>query len=184
MRLVLESVFPWPRRRHTQWLLTDALFSRPVLSDSLRPHRRKPTRLLCPWDSPGKNTGVGCHSLLQRICLTQGLNLGLPRCRQTLYHLSHQGSPSDSLIHSSLHLLFFWIEFNTSSAGMLVQKISVCHTKSIQKQAFEGSLVLLSRQPRRAAAQTASRAAGCDSGTVSTPAGEPEALPDAGMRPA
>ena len=33
-----------------------------------------PTRLLCPWDSPGKNTGVGCHSLLQGIFLTQGLN--------------------------------------------------------------------------------------------------------------
>ena len=32
---------------------------------TLRPHRRKPTRLLCPWDSPGKNTGVGCHFLLQ-----------------------------------------------------------------------------------------------------------------------
>ena len=33
-----------------------------VLSDSLLPHERKPTRLLCPWDFPGKNTGVGCHS--------------------------------------------------------------------------------------------------------------------------
>ena len=32
---------------------------------SVRPHRRQPTRLLCPWDSPGKNTGVGCHFLLQ-----------------------------------------------------------------------------------------------------------------------
>ena len=32
---------------------------------TLRPHRRQPTRLLCPWDSPGKNTGVGCHFLLQ-----------------------------------------------------------------------------------------------------------------------
>ena len=32
---------------------------------TLRPHRRPPTRLLCPWDSPGKNTGVGCHFLLQ-----------------------------------------------------------------------------------------------------------------------
>ena len=31
------------------------------MSDSVRPHRRQPTRLLCPWDSPGKNTGVGCH---------------------------------------------------------------------------------------------------------------------------
>ena len=36
-----------------------------VVSDSVQPHRRQPTRLLCPWDSPGKNTGVGCHFLLQ-----------------------------------------------------------------------------------------------------------------------
>ena len=35
------------------------------MSDSVRPHRRQPTRLPHPWDSPGKNTGVGCHSLLQ-----------------------------------------------------------------------------------------------------------------------
>ena len=35
------------------------------MSDSVRPHRRQPTRLPCPWDSPGKNTGVGCHFLLQ-----------------------------------------------------------------------------------------------------------------------
>ena len=36
-----------------------------VLSDSVRPHRRQPTRLPRPWDSPGKNTGVGCHFLFQ-----------------------------------------------------------------------------------------------------------------------
>ena len=39
-----------------------------------------------------KNTGVGCHFLLQEIFPTQGSNLGLPRCRQTLYHLNHQGT--------------------------------------------------------------------------------------------
>ena len=38
---------------------------------SLQPHGLQPTRLLCPWDFPGKNTGVGCHSLLQGIFLTQ-----------------------------------------------------------------------------------------------------------------
>ena len=38
-----------------------------VMSDSLQPCGLLPTRLLCPWDSPGRNTGVGCHSLLQRI---------------------------------------------------------------------------------------------------------------------
>ena len=36
-----------------------------VVSDSVRPHRLQPTRLPHPWDSPGKNTGVGCHFLLQ-----------------------------------------------------------------------------------------------------------------------
>ena len=44
-------------------------------------------------DVPGKNTGVGCHILLQGIFPTQGLNLGLPHCRWMLYPLSHQGSP-------------------------------------------------------------------------------------------
>ena len=46
--------------------------------------------LLCPWDFPGKNIEVGCHFLLQRIFLTQGLNSDLLHCRQILYHLSHQ----------------------------------------------------------------------------------------------
>ena len=65
---------------------------RSVMSNSLRPRGLQPARLLCPWDFPGKNTGVGCHFLLQEIFLTQGLNQGLPHCRQTLYRLSHQGS--------------------------------------------------------------------------------------------
>ena len=46
---------------------------------------------LHPCDFPGKNTGVACHFLLQ-IFPTQGLNLGLLHCRQTLYRLSHQGN--------------------------------------------------------------------------------------------
>ena len=50
-------------------------------------------RLLYPWDFSGKNTGVGCHFLLQGIFLTQGLNSGLLHCRQILYQLSLQGSP-------------------------------------------------------------------------------------------
>ena len=41
------------------------------MSDSVRPHRRQPTRLPRPWDSPGKNTGVGCHALPQGIFPTQ-----------------------------------------------------------------------------------------------------------------
>ena len=51
----------------------------------------EPARLLCLWDSPGKNTGVGGHALLRGIFPTQRLNTGLLHCRQILYHLSHQG---------------------------------------------------------------------------------------------
>ena len=49
--------------------------------------------LYSPWDSPGQSTGVGSLSLLQGIFPIQGSNPGLPHCRQTLYQLSHQGSP-------------------------------------------------------------------------------------------
>ena len=69
-----------------------------AVSDSLRPHGLHPSvRLLCPWDSPGKNTGVACHFLLQGIFSTQGSNPGLLCCRQIPYHLGHQGSPSEEL---------------------------------------------------------------------------------------
>ena len=57
-------------------------------SDSLQPHE-----LYNPWNSPGQNTGLGSLSLLQEIFPTQGLNRGLPHCRQILYQLSYQGSP-------------------------------------------------------------------------------------------
>ena len=54
----------------------------------LRPHGLQASRLLCPWKSPGKNTEVGCHCLIQGMFPTQGLNSGLLHCRQTLYQLS------------------------------------------------------------------------------------------------
>ena len=79
--------------------------SHSVMSDSLRAHGLQPARLLCPSNSPGKNTGVGCHSFLQGISLTQGSNLSLLHCRQILYHLSHKGSPA-ILPLSFLFILF------------------------------------------------------------------------------
>ena len=51
-----------------------------------------PARPLCPWNSPGKNTGGHCHFLLQGIFLTHGSNLCLLHCRRILYPLSHRGS--------------------------------------------------------------------------------------------
>ena len=50
------------------------------------------TKLLHPWDFQDKSTGVRCHFLLQGIFPSQGSNPGLSHCRQTFYHLSHQGS--------------------------------------------------------------------------------------------
>ena len=55
------------------------------VSNSLRFHGLQSTRILCPWDFPGKNTGVGCHFLLQGIFPTQGYNSCLLHCRQILY---------------------------------------------------------------------------------------------------
>ena len=80
----------------TEWLnLRHVCISHSIISDSLRPYGLWPPRLLCPWDSAGKNTGVVCHFLLQGIFPTQGSNPHL-YCTQILYHLSHQGSPVDS----------------------------------------------------------------------------------------
>ena len=50
------------------------MLSHSILSNSLQHHGLQYARLLCPWDSPGKNTGVGCHFFLQGIFQTQGLN--------------------------------------------------------------------------------------------------------------
>ena len=70
-----------------------------VVSDSVRPHRWQPTRLPCPWDSPGKNTGVGCHFLLQ--CMKVKSEREVTRSCPTLH------DPMDcSLPGSSIHGIF------------------------------------------------------------------------------
>ena len=72
-------------------VITSISVSRSVLSDSLQPHELYSIRLLCPWDSPGKNTGVGCSREQ-----TQGSNPGLPHCRQILYYLNHWGNSASA----------------------------------------------------------------------------------------
>ena len=67
-----------------------------VMSNSLWPYGLQPTRLLCPWDSPGKNIGVGCCALLQGIFPTQGSNpslLHLLHWQEDSLPLRHLGSP-------------------------------------------------------------------------------------------
>ena len=69
------------------------------MSDSVRPRRQKPTRLPCPWDSPGKNTGVGCHFLLQ--CMKVKCEREVAQSCPTL------SDPMDySLPGSSIHGIF------------------------------------------------------------------------------
>ena len=70
--------------------------SRSVCLTLCDPHGLWSTGLLCPWDSPGQNTGVDSHFLLQGIYPTQGSNPGLLHYRPIVYHLSHQESPFTS----------------------------------------------------------------------------------------
>ena len=67
-----------------------------VMSNSVWPYGLQPTRLLCPWDSPGKNPGVGCYTLLQGIFLTQVWNPGLlclPNWQEGSLPLAPPGKP-------------------------------------------------------------------------------------------
>ena len=84
-----------------------------VVSDSLQPMDcMQPSRLLCPWNFPGKNTGVGFHFLLQRIFLTQGSNL-------CLLHLLHWQTDSLPPSHLEAHITTHMHE-NTSSSFKFV----------------------------------------------------------------
>ena len=100
----------------TEWRVKDLVFFfssvlclvaqlYPILWDSMD---YSPPGSSVHGDSPGKNSEVGCHFLLQGIFSTQGLNPGLPHCRRILYRLSHQGSAfhlSNSLIMNLSHNL-------------------------------------------------------------------------------
>ena len=95
-------------------------WSRSVVSNSLRPqglYQAPPS-----MGFPGKSAGVDCHFFFQGIFLTQELNLGLPHCRQTLYHLSHVED-----------IFFLWIKVGKVSAfkslccQMLDHALTLCY---------------------------------------------------------
>jgi len=106
VRLIVgPSRFIWPDWKWPTWLDTSRKWGRvefyelwiwfktetvscSIVSNSLQPHGIWLTRLLCPWDSPGKNIGVGYHFLLRGIFRTQRSNPGLLHHRKILYHLS------------------------------------------------------------------------------------------------
>ena len=66
-----------------------------VVCDSVQPHRWQPTRLLCPWDSPGKNTGMGCHCLLQ--CMKRKSESEIGESCPTLIDPMDCGPPGSSI---------------------------------------------------------------------------------------
>ena len=96
-----------------------------VVPDCLWPHGPQPTRLFCPWDFPGRDTGVGCHFLLQGNFLTQGSNPGFLHCRQILYHLSSERSQTRvkndtcTSAHPSQLLILLLRQLNTSASNRL-----------------------------------------------------------------
>ena len=89
-------------RRYTN---CGAVLSRSVVSNSLWSHGLWPPGSSVHGDSPGENTRVGCHALLQGIFPTQELNPGLPHSRRILYHSSHQGHPKLRETHCQIRIL-------------------------------------------------------------------------------
>ena len=89
-------------------------------------------RLLHPWDFPGKITGVGCHFLLQGMVATQGSNLGLLCCRQTLYRLSHKGFYMLKMtLNCSLLLKFSAVTFHAILRSLwLIFHVETCNRNS------------------------------------------------------
>ena len=67
------------------------------MSDSVRPHRRQPTRLPRPWDSPGKNTGAGCHFLLQCMKVKSESESEFAQSCLTLSNPMDYGPPGSSI---------------------------------------------------------------------------------------
>ena len=115
----------WPRPQYCLALILIFMslslsVSRSVVPNSLWSHGLQLTRLLCPWDFPDQDTGVGCHFLLQGIFPTHELNPGLLHCRPILFQLSYDGSP----VHSSEGI---------STQGLIIPFFLLCLCLEISK---------------------------------------------------
>ena len=93
-------------------------------------------RLLRPWDFPGKSARVDCHLLLQGIFLTQESNQDLPHCRQTLYRLSHQGSPIIIIVWFNLKMpIENPLSIGSAGTGSTLTCVGRCF-ESVHKQVW------------------------------------------------
>ena len=94
--------------------------------------------------SPGKNTGVGSHSLLQGKLPTQGSNPGLSLCRQILYHLSHQGSWSSGIVYILTIVYNTYLNYLWTSG---VMDYALLSTGWIQEVISDGGILCLLVEP-------------------------------------
>ena len=115
------------------------------MSDSVRPHRLQPTKIPCPWDSPGKNTGLGCHFLLQ--CMKVKSKSEVAQSCPTLsdpIDCSLSGSPVHGIFQARV-LEWIAIAFSEGSSGC-AQKYRKLQPHWAQcREPFYLGLVILSR---------------------------------------
>ena len=120
------------------------------MSDSLQLYGLQPARLLCSWDSPGKNTGVGCHALLQKIFPTHGSSLRLlcllhwPMCSlplappekpflKLLYHFTFPPAKyEDVLCHPQDLIMSVFLEYSYSDGCVVISLIFNLHFNIIE----------------------------------------------------
>ena len=100
----------------------------------------------CPWNSPGKNTGVGCHSLLHRILLIPESNPHLLHFRQILCHLRHQGSPKIPLFSPQLNKKSYRDGFDITHYHGTHRSIIPNICKSVQCPFFKSCTVLYKKR--------------------------------------
>ena len=133
--LAVQGILKSPLQHHSSKASTSewVSVSSSVVPDFLWPHGLQPARLLSLWNSPGKNTGVACHALLQEIFPTRGSNPGLLNCRQILYQLRHQEKvflASTATAAKSLQscpTLCDPIDGSPRRSAVSIVSISICH---------------------------------------------------------
>ena len=96
------------------------------MSDSVRPHRQQPTRLLCPWNSPGKNTGVGWHFLLQ--CMKVKSESEVTQSCPTLSDRMDCSLPGSSVSGTLQARILEWVSVSFSNACMHAKSLQSCPT--------------------------------------------------------
>ena len=105
----------------------------------LLPHGLYPIGLLCPWDFPGKNTGVGCNFLLQGILPTLGSNLGLLHCRQTFLPSEPPGKPSVSI--------YFELKVNLTILKFLIKIHQIFNHRNIPMNTYTEIVQFYCKKP-------------------------------------